>query len=142
MQEMGQLCLDQSCPLWIQILLETQDSLEVTGKSIKDIVLIPINQAHNLNLTDKSHLLAGDHSLDTLDNATSYAFDSATNRSAFLNQCSTGESQDIFLLQVERKLKTVEEQYQLDAHVNVEQMLRALRQLVQIAVQKIRLMIN
>lgn len=80
-----------------------------------------------MNSTDKSHLLGRDHSLDTLDNATSYAFDSATNRSAFLNQASTGDGQDIYLLQLERKLRSVEEQYQLDAHVNVEQMLRALR---------------
>lgn len=42
MREMGQLSVDGACPPWIQILLEQNDSLDITGKAIKDIVLIPI----------------------------------------------------------------------------------------------------
>ena len=44
MAEMGQLCLEGSCPPWIQILLEQADRMDISGKAIKDIVLIPISQ--------------------------------------------------------------------------------------------------
>ena len=49
MREMGGLCTEGICPPWIQILLEQADQFDVSGKTIKDIVLIPITQVNKNN---------------------------------------------------------------------------------------------
>ena len=61
MKEMIQLCQEGQCPPWIQILLEQNDSLEVSGKAIKDIVIIPITQTSKHHIESVSKL-SGDES--------------------------------------------------------------------------------
>lgn len=65
MREMGTLCAEGACPPWIQILLEQADPLAVSGKAIKDIVIIPIAQKNALSSV---HSLSKLGESDTNDN--------------------------------------------------------------------------
>ena len=56
MVEMGELCQQGVCPPWVQILIEQADTLDVSGKTVKDIVLIPVNQAKGWGSPDTTNL--------------------------------------------------------------------------------------
>jgi len=78
LHEMLQLCTDGACPPWIQILLEQADHLDVTGKVVKDIVLIPITQGGGGKGSqfDGSRLNSSNNMGTTPENMTQYAWDS------------------------------------------------------------------
>ena len=89
MREMGALCAEGACPPWIQILLEQADSLAVSGKAIKDIVIIPISQKNELR---SAHSLSKLGESDANDNQTSYAWESSEDRSQVTNRVTEDPS--------------------------------------------------
>jgi len=97
MKEMIQLCQEGQCPPWIQILLEQADSLELSGKAIKDIVIIPITQASNHHIQSVSKFSGDENSQHA---------ERTWELSTFNNSESGNEPKgEIYLLKLEKRLK-------------------------------------
>lgn len=119
MGEMGQLCADGQCPPWIQILLEQADPVDISGKAIKDIVIIPISQHSDASRmdTEQSQSIAWESSVSQIH-----------------------ESQDIYLLKLEKRLKKVQDQVPFDRIIDTNSLLKTVRSFVQISLSKIKML--
>ena len=121
---MAGLCADGICPPWIQILLEQPDNFDISGKAIKDIVLVPITQIYK-NQSSSQHELSrfgGESNMDGTNrhDLSSYAWDTSMCHSA-LNRTQNGEislGQEIYLLKLEKKLKRAQDQVAFDSQVD------------------------
>ena len=119
MEEMGHLCVDGSCPPWIQILLEQADPVDISGKAIKDIVIIPISQHLDASRMDTEH-------------SQSIAWESSVS----LHQ----ENQEFYLIKIEKRLTKVKDQIPFDRIIDTNTLLKTVRSLVQICLSKIRIL--
>lgn len=137
MREMGTLCAEGACPPWIQILLEQADTLAVSGKAIKDIVIIPVTQKQTLR---SAHSLSKLGESDANDNQTSYAWESCEDRSQITNPATddASEQDEIYFLKLEKKLTSVNNQVAFDSQVNAQVVLSPIRSLIKIGLSKIK----
>jgi len=87
------MCTSGACPPWIQILLESQDSID--QKSIRDIILVPLTK----HAGDISRVC--DSSLDSVS-----ALETTLNQS----QISTLNENEIYILKLEKKVAKISDQ--------------------------------